>query len=153
MAISVLPLELSDVPASAILELEAFRSHPRIPMLWRAGYTPDLYAYYESNKRASLADPFYRMMKAVDDETGDLLAVAEWVFVFDRPAYEKEKKAFDPEAAPPENWPRDGNWALKQFFAGNLEKWEGEWLGEGAYGSKFQVSCCSQPHVWSLTRQ
>lgn len=136
MPISVSPLLPTDIPASARLELEAFRSHPRIPMLWRAGYTPDLYAFYESTKRDGLADPESRYMKAVDDETGQLMAVSELTFVLDSEKHAREKEPVDPDGQPPENWPVRGNWELRRFFSLNTERWERQWLGGKPYTSK-----------------
>ena len=127
MSIALLPLEQADVPAYARLELKAFRSHPRIRMLWPRGYTDDLYAFYESNKNESLQDPECRMMKAVDNETGRIVAVSEWVFALDVEAQLK-KDPVDPNATPPDNWPIDGNWPLRHFFTLNLEKWTKQYL-------------------------
>lgn len=139
MPISISPLLPTEIPASARLELEAFRSHPRIPMLWRAGYTPDLYAFYEFTKRDGLADPESRYMKAVDDETGQMMAVAEWAFVLDPEKHDREKEPVDPEGRPPGNWPERGNWELRRFFSLNTERWESEWLSSNPYISKLRI--------------
>lgn len=127
MAISITPLEREDIPSFVRIELAAFRPHPRIPMLWPRGYTNDLYAYYEANKNESFDDPECRFMKAVDDATGEIVAVSEWSFSLDVEK-QKEKKPADPNGTPPENWPIDGNWELKRFFRLNTEKWRREWL-------------------------
>ena len=83
MSLSIEPLEETDIPRYVRLELEAFRSHPRIPMLWRRGYTDDLYAFYEDSKTKSYNDPQCRFMKAVDEKTGDIIAVSQWTFALD----------------------------------------------------------------------
>ena len=127
MALTVSPLREDEIPEFVRIELEAFRSHPRIPMLWRRGYTDDLYAFYEANKKDSFDDPECRIMKAVDDETGKIVAVSEWVFALDVAAQIK-KDPVDPNGTPPANWPIDGTWELKRFFNVNLEKWTNEYL-------------------------
>lgn len=96
-------------------------------MLRRAGYTDDLYAFYESNKRDSLGDSECRFMKATD-EKGQLVAVSEWAFVLDPAKHAEGKKPVDPNGQPPINWPLMGNWELRRFFNLNLEKWEKDYL-------------------------
>lgn len=135
MPTTISPLTEDEVPSFARLELDAFRSHPRIPMLWQAGYTPDLYAFYESNKRDSLQDPECRIMKTVD-ERGQLTAVSEWAFVLDPQKHAEGKKPVDPDGLPPSNWPVQGNWELKRFFDLNLEKWERQYLAGTPYISE-----------------
>lgn len=132
MPITISPLKEDEIPAFARLELEAFRSHPRIPMLWRAGYTDDLYAWYESGKRESLQDPECRFMKAAD-ENGQLMAVSEWAFVLDLEKHAEGKKPTDPDGQPPSNWPVMGNWELRRFFNLNTEKWQKEYLAGRPY--------------------
>lgn len=136
MPITISPLTRDEIPAYARLELEAFRSHPRIPMLWRAGYTDDLYAFYESNKRDGFDDPECRFMKAVDGESGRLMAVSEWAFVLDPEKHAEGKKPVDPDGTAPPNWPVKGNWELRKFFNLNLEKWENQYLAGRPYISK-----------------
>lgn len=136
MPITISPLHPSEIPAFARLELEAFRSHPRIPMLWRAGYTADLYAFYESNKRDGFADPECRFTKAENDETGRLMAVSEWAFVLDPQKHAERKEPVNPDGMPPSNWPIGGNWELRRFFDLNLEKWEKEYLAGRPYISE-----------------
>ena len=131
MALAISPLNQNEIPEFVRIELEAFRSHPRIPMLWRRGYTKDLYAFYEAGKTKSLQDPECRFVKAVD-ETGKMVAVSEWTFALD-PEKHEEKEPVDPNGSPPDNWPIDGNWELRKFFNLNLEKWEREYLGGKPY--------------------
>lgn len=135
MAITISPLTKDEIPAFARLELEGFRSHPRIPMLWPAGYTDDLYAYYESNKRESFQDPKCRFMKAVD-ENGRLMAVSEWAFVLEPEMYAEGKKAVNPNGQPPSNWPLMGNWELRRFFQLNTEQWVNTSLAGRPYISR-----------------
>lgn len=135
MPVTLSPLERADIPAFVRLELEAFRSHPRIPMLWPRGYTDDLYAYYEASKNESYNDPQCQFMKATDDDTEKMVAVSEWTFCLDV-AKQAEKEAVDPNSQPPANWPIDGNWKLKHFFSLNSEKWTNEYLRGQPYISK-----------------
>ncbi|KAI6876139.1 NAD(P)-binding protein [Hortaea werneckii] len=72
-----------DIPAFVRLELEAFRTHPRMPMLWPRGFTSDLHAYYENSKNQSLQKEASRIRKAVNDETGEIVAVAQWTFALE----------------------------------------------------------------------
>jgi hypothetical protein len=134
MPITISPLTENDIPEFVRVELEAFRSHPRIPMLWPRGYTEDLYAYMESGKRDSLRDPECQIIKAVDDETGKIVAVSEWMFCLD---VEKQltKEPVDPNGRPPANWPEGGNWEMKRFYNLNLEKWTNAYLTGKPYMS------------------
>jgi hypothetical protein len=127
MAFTIVPLEREDIPSFVRVELEAFRSHPRIKMLWPRGYTDDLYAYYEANKSKAFDDPQCRFMKAVDNATGELVAVSQWTFSLDT-KYQTSQEPIDPNKAPPGNWPIDGNWEMKRFFDINSEKWTNEYL-------------------------
>ena len=134
MTITISPLLETDIPEFVRVELEAFRSHPRIPMLWPRGYTEDLYAYMESNKKSSLHDPECQIIKAVDDSTGKIMAISEWMSCLD---IEKQlqKEPVDPNGSPPANWPKGGNWEMKRFYNLNLEEWTNEYLTGKPYMS------------------
>ena len=71
MTITIAPLLESDVPEFVRVELAAFKSHPRIPMLWPRGYTDDLYAYMEAGKRDSLNDPEVRLRSRCSEAMGE----------------------------------------------------------------------------------
>ena len=114
MPITVAPLDEADIPKFVRIELEAFRSHPRIPALWPNGYTPDLYQFYEHEKLESFHHPNRRLIKAIDSDTGDTIAASEWTFALDTNAQAK-KKPMDPLAEPPANWPAGGNWEMRRF--------------------------------------
>ena len=135
MSITLSPLERDEIPAFVRLELEAFKSHPRTAMMWPRGYTEDLYAFREANKSEGFDDPDCQFIKAVDDTTGNMIAVSEWVFSLDT-TKQLEKKPMDPNADPPANFPVDGNWPLRRFFALNLEKWTKEYLTGEPYISE-----------------
>ncbi|GAB1739242.1 hypothetical protein NU219Hw_g3991t1 [Hortaea werneckii] len=132
MTISILPLQAGDIPAFVRLELEAFRTHPRIPMLWPRGFTPDLYAYYEDSKTQSLQKEASRILKAVDDETGEIVAVAQWTFAVDGKVGGNKTNQFT-EDQPPANWPEGGNWELRRFFKLEWEAWRAEMMGVKPY--------------------
>lgn len=106
--------------------------------LWPRGYTDDLYAFYESEKRESLNDPDCRLIKAVDEATGRMVAVSEWSFALDLNKQSHEPPSLD--ALPPHNWPAGGNWALRRFFTLNLEKWKQQYLSGKPYiSSKLSI--------------
>lgn len=132
MAITITPLEEKDIPIAVRIELEAFRPHPRIPILWRRGYTDDLYAWYEDGKAKSYHDSEMRLMKATDEETGQIVSASEWTFVLDAEA-EANKDPVDPNEHQPSNWPQDGNWGLRIFFKVEWDKWKREVLGGKPY--------------------
>lgn len=132
MAVSIRPLEEADIPTFVRVELEAFRPHPRIPMLWPKGYTDDLYAFYESRKTVIFRDKECRFMKAVEDKTDEIVAVSEWTFALDAQANAKEQP-IDYDEAPPANWPEGGNWELRRFFKIEWEKWRRENLAAKPY--------------------
>lgn len=127
MSVTISPLTRDEIPTFVKIELAAFQNHPRIPMLWPRGYTADLYAYYEANKNESFDDSESRFVKAVDDATGDIVAVSQWTFSQNL-GKQRERKPTNPDEQPPENWPIEGNWELKRFFKLNTEKWEKAWL-------------------------
>ena len=114
MPFTIAPLSETDIPQFARIELEAFRSHPRIPALWPNGYTPDLYQFYEDEKLESFHDENCRLIKVVDGDSGEMIAAAEWTFALD-PDTQAEKKPLDPLAPPPANWPAGGNWEMRRF--------------------------------------
>jgi hypothetical protein len=147
MSLTVLPLEQDEIPRYVRIELEAFRSHPRIPMMWPRGYTDDLYAFYEASKTKSFEDPECRFMKAVDKQTGDIVAVSEWTFALD-PVKNAGAEPVDPNGLAPDNWPVAGNWGIRRFFTLNLEKWRKIHLAGKPY---IRMSLFSSAAVWLLT--
>lgn len=132
MPITILPLQASDIPAFVRLEIEAFRTHPRMPMLWPRGFTSDLYAYYENSKNQSLQKETSRIRKAVDDETGEIVAVAQWTFALEGNEERSRTSRFANEQ-PPANWPEGGNWELRRFFKIEWEAWRAEMMGGNPY--------------------
>jgi len=130
MPFAIQPMLEADIPATVRVELEAFRSHPRIPMLFPKGYTPDVYAYYEDNKIEGYHDDTQRFMEAVNDETGEIVACSEWTFALDPDAM-VNKKPINPNEQPPANWPEGGNWRLKRFYKVEWEHWR-----RGVFGSR-----------------
>lgn len=119
--IEIQPLEAADVPAKNDVELEAFASHPRMPMMWPRGLTPDLHAYQEASDLDSLRDETSRMFKAVNTDDGKLVGSACWTLALDPDAVAK-KEPTDPQTPPPANWPSEGNWAMRLWYKINLEK-------------------------------
>lgn len=103
-----------------------------------------MYAFYEFEKKESLHDPQCRLIKAVDEDSGKIVAASEWTFVLD-PAKtsESDEEALDSNAPPPPNWPIDGNWEMRTFFNLNLKKWKKDYLEGKAYISEWTV--CVQP--------
>jgi hypothetical protein len=103
-------------------------------MLWPRGYTEDLYAYMESGKRDSLRDPECQIIKAVDNDTGNIVAASEWMFCLDVGKHLK-KEPVDPDGMQPANWPEGGNWEMKRFYNVNLDKWTNGYLTGRPYMS------------------
>ena len=104
-------------------------------MLWPRGYTQDLYAYYESNKTKGFHDAENRYVKAIDSNSGQIVAVSEWTFALDV-GKQANKDAVDPYGQPPDNWPINGNWELRRFFERNTEKWVEQHLSGKPYISR-----------------
>lgn len=134
MELTIFPLNRGEIPQFVRIELEAFRTHPRIQMLWPRGYTTDLFSFYESEKEESFVNPDCHLMKAVDKHTGVIVGVSEWSFALN-PKNEREKGSVDPDGGPPPDWPLDGNWELRRFFTLNLEKWKKEHLKDKPYST------------------
>ena len=120
MPLVIQPLEECDIPIAVRIELEAFRSHPRTPMMWPRGYTDDLYTYCEYHKLKSFHDPNSRLVKAVDQK-GRIIAVSEWTLRLDPST---EEPIPDPDEQRPNNWPLDGNWEMSQFFKLEWARWK-----------------------------
>ncbi|KAK4493839.1 hypothetical protein PRZ48_015024 [Zasmidium cellare] len=114
MPITIHPLLPSEIPTFITIELSAFAPHPRIPMLWPRGYTPDLHAYMARVKRDALPNPSNHFIKAVDDATGEILGVSQFEVVEEGAGGGELLKE---DAEPPGDWPEGGNWAMKRFFA------------------------------------
>lgn len=127
MAVKIHSLTEADVLTKVRLELEAFKSHPRIPMQWPRGYTADLHAFKDSGDRDGLRDPANRFFKAVDAATGQIVGTAEWTLCLD-PAAEAAGQPIRNDAHPPANWPEGGNWELRRFYKINFEKMKKETL-------------------------
>jgi ribosomal protein S18 acetylase RimI-like enzyme len=123
MICHISPATSQDIPAIIRVELEAFRSHPRTPMMWRDGYTDDVYAFMEAKKREKLSDPDGRVLKAVDAATGQIVGASDFRFALD-PARNAQRRPISPDAPPPRDWPRGGHWELRRFFDGNSEELE-----------------------------
>jgi len=132
MTITVEPMDEADVQTFVRIELEAFRSHLRMPMMWPRGYTDDLYAFYDDRKMESYNDSKQCLIKAVDNETGKIIGASEWTFAVD-PTADGKKPHVDPNEQPPPNWPKEGNWPLRLFFKIEWEKWRREALDERPY--------------------
>lgn len=118
MLVSIQPVEAADIPAFARLQLEAFASHPRTPMMWRKGYTDQVYAYHESKTKESLRDPECRLIKAVDDETGAMVGVSEITFALNIETNRNQRPVGEDDS-PPDNWPEGGNWEMRQWYKRN----------------------------------
>ena len=135
MPIDIEPLLKDDIPTKIRIELEAFKHHPRIPMMWANGYNAELYSFKESEDRADYDDPNNYYWKAVDAETGEIIAVAEWTFHLDAEA-EALQKPVAPDAPPPDGWPEGGNWPLRRFYKINFQRMKGEYLTGTPYISE-----------------
>jgi len=120
MPISLHPLVQADIPAFVNIELEAFRSHPRMPMLFPRGYTPDLYAFYHTSKLKAFNDPESRMWKAVDDESGEIIGCLQMTVKVDGDGDANEVESGN--STPMDGWPEGGNWEMRQWFARNGRK-------------------------------
>lgn len=116
MTISIHPLEEQDIADYVNVYLEAFRSHPRIPMLYPNGYTPDLFAYLERGKREDFASPNTRLLKAVDSSTGQIVGASHFTLALD-PEKNAEQEPPGEDDPPPSDWPKGANWEMKRFYA------------------------------------
>lgn len=94
--------------------------------------TDDLYAFYERRKTEHLRESTARVLKAVDDASGTIVAIAEWTFALDpkETASHQQNNSDDP---PPADWPQGGNWGLRRFFKIEWERWRQEVLADKPY--------------------
>ncbi|KAK5117945.1 hypothetical protein LTR62_003989 [Meristemomyces frigidus] len=134
MDIQISPFTAADVKPYIRVFQAAFANHPRIPIMWPRGYTADWYTYHENDIHNDIQDPTARGMKAVETSTGRMVAGSEWSFAHvDAPDDMAGEKAIDPNQAPPEGWPVEGNWAVRMFFKLEWEKWRREVLAGKRY--------------------
>ena len=139
MAITIQPLLKEDIPTKIRIELEAFKNHPRIPMMWANGYNAELYSFKESEDRDGYDQANNYYWKAVDSETGEIIAAAEWSFRLDVEA-DAQQKPVDEETPPPADWPEGGNWPLRRFYKINFQRMKREYLGGKPYISRLTTS-------------
>ncbi|KAF2167209.1 hypothetical protein M409DRAFT_22638 [Zasmidium cellare ATCC 36951] len=126
MHITIHPLPPTEIPTFITIELAAFAPHPRIPMLWPRGYTPDLHAYMARVKREAFPSPSNHFIKAVDSDTGEIVGVSQFEI---KEEGDEAGELLAEDAPPPGDWPEGGNWGMKRFFA--RESWR---LVEGSFG-------------------
>ncbi|KAK6442698.1 hypothetical protein LTR95_001057 [Oleoguttula sp. CCFEE 5521] len=131
MPISILPAVEADIPAISRLQVAAFASHPRMPMQWPCGYTADFYAYKEMGDREDFQDSANHYWKAIDSETGEMVACADWSFHLESEVEAGERLTV--ESGPPESWPEGGNWDLKRFYRLNTRRMIGDYIGKQPY--------------------
>lgn len=140
MSLQIVPLDRNDVPAYARVELEAFRSHPRTPMVWTEGYNDSVYAYNENSKYNSLQDANEHSLKCFETGTGKMVAGATYTFAFrtegNRTVAIEPPKPIAEDAPPPPNWPVGGNWGIARFYKINTPKVIQQYLGGEPYISK-----------------
>nr|POF04177.1 hypothetical protein CFP56_21932 [Quercus suber] len=129
---TVIPVTEADLPTFRDIELAAFRSHPRMAMLWPKGHTPAMLAFSLERKRTSFHDPESRFMQAVDDATGTVLAGSQWTFALD-PDANAAKPVAESDEAPPASWPVEGNWAMSLFFKREWQMYLKQTFGRKAY--------------------
>lgn len=129
--ITIQPLSEEEIPTFITIELDAFRTHPRIPMLWPRGYTPDLYSYYNSTKIRAFHDPASRFFKAVDG-CGKMLAGLQMTISLEPPSTPQDDA---PQETKPVNWPEGGNWHMYTFFQQNRRVLVAETFGGQAHTS------------------
>lgn len=146
MKISILPAVETDIPTLVRIELEAFRDHPRIPILWPNGYQPDVYAFYETKKIKALQNPDYHLLKAVDDDTGEIVGGSEVTFCLD-PEKTATEQPMAQNAPSPENWPEGGNWPLRRYFTINSYH-----LARNSFAGKPYIRASSMTHTKSMTQ-
>lgn len=65
-------------------------------------------------KREAFPSSSNVFVKAVDDETGEIVGVSQFEINDDGKVGDGPMKE---DAEPPGDWPEGGNWALKRFFA------------------------------------
>ncbi|KXT13402.1 hypothetical protein AC579_9073 [Pseudocercospora musae] len=118
MTISILPAVEKDIPTLVRVELEAFRDHPRSPILWPNGHQPDVHTFYQSKKIKALRDPQCHLLKAVDVDTGEIIGASEVTFCLD-PQKNATEQPMGENEPPPDNWPEGGNWPLRRYFTIN----------------------------------
>nr|OQO16101.1 hypothetical protein B0A51_17067 [Rachicladosporium sp. CCFEE 5018]OQO19395.1 hypothetical protein B0A51_11269 [Rachicladosporium sp. CCFEE 5018] len=131
MPISILPAEEADIPTIVRLQLAAFASHPRIPMQWPRGYTPDLYAYKEIGDRGDFQDAANHYWKAIDAESRAMVACADWSFHLSQAA--EQFDGINERSGPPDDWPEGGNWELKRFYRLNTRRMIRDYIGKEPY--------------------
>ena len=90
-------VEAADLSVIATIQWSALRDNPLIQTLYPGGPTPELAEFTRASYERASTYPSVRIVKAVDDETGQIVAFAKWIIpkTSDR---QTEEAASDDEA-------------------------------------------------------
>lgn len=126
-------LQVADIPSYTEVELSAFKSHPRTPMIWTKGQNASVHAYINDRKQAELQNPKEPSMKCIDVTSGKLVAGATYTFAFEvqdgRPIATAPAESIAEDAPPPSNWPDGGNWNIVRWYKINTPRIVQQYMG------------------------
>jgi GNAT superfamily N-acetyltransferase len=136
MAFLVSEARPEDVPELTSVYFASFIDSFSMSMFPR---TPEVRTWWEGDLGQAFTDPHARMIKVVDDESGEIAAFAKWVL----PATDSEHK----EDEPLPEWPEGSDKELCQnFFSGLLET-KKRLMGSRAYYCKCRLSATTRYSV------
>lgn len=79
MPLDIEPVSSADVPALATIQWAALSNNPLIRTLYPRGATPSLAAFTTISYQRVVRFPSVHLIKAVDHETGEVVAFAKWI--------------------------------------------------------------------------
>ncbi|CAD6567937.1 MAG: hypothetical protein ASARMPRED_001193 [Alectoria sarmentosa] len=129
MTFSVHEATIADCPAFTTISLAAFKNDPIIACLTR-NVPPDvLYAYQKQQYHQRLQPSSLngcKSFKAVDDETGEIVAFARWQFPYSPSVAQEAEKEELQKATPP--MPAEYNKELFNHFSSALDELQEKWV-------------------------
>lgn len=86
MPFTVALVEPADIPTITTIQWSALRDNPLTQALYPRGLTPELADFTTASYAQAREYPSVRIVKAIDDETGQIVAFAKWII------YEQEEQ-------------------------------------------------------------
>ena len=79
MPFTVAPATSIDIPYLSTIQWAALLSNPLIQTLYPQGPTPALTAFTKESYQKAIQFPSVRLIKAIDEERGEIVAFAKWI--------------------------------------------------------------------------
>ncbi|KAM0803709.1 hypothetical protein BDR22DRAFT_839683 [Usnea florida] len=134
MKFSVQIATVADIPALSTISLAAFKDDPCVGYLARNVPPDKMFAYqcqlYEWRFRTSSLNGL-QVFKAVDEETGDILAISRWQFPYTLSEEQKSEKEKSQKDSPAK--PEGFNHELEKEVKAAIDKVRGKWVDDSKH--------------------